>query len=91
MTDASRIQKHMKVVGSDGQRVGTVDCVKDEKVILTKSDPTSQGKHHSIPLDWVSSVEDDEVRLNQTTEQAHANWFDIENPDEQTGAAAVCP
>jgi len=89
--DTSRIKEHMKVIGSDGQRVGTVDCVKDEKIILTKSDPASQGKHHSIPLDWVSSVEQDEVRLNQTTEQARANWFDAENADGQSGSKAVCP
>lgn len=89
--DTSRIQQHMKVVGSDGQHVGTVDCVKDEKIILTKSDITSEGKHHSIPLDWVSSVEEGEVRLNQRGEQARANWFDAENTDEQTDSKAVCP
>lgn len=35
--DTSRIKEHMKVVGSDGRHVGTVDCVKDEKVILAKA------------------------------------------------------
>ena len=89
--DPSRIKEHMKVVGSDGQHVGTIDCVKDEKIILTKSDPASQGKHHSIPIDWITRIEENEVRLSQTSEQARTNWFDAENTNEQTGSNAACP
>lgn len=78
MADISRIKEHMKVVSADLRRVGTVDCVKGEKIILTKSDQTSGSKHHWIPPEWVTSIHDDEVRLDQTLEQAQANWFDAE-------------
>ena len=76
MQDTSQIREHMNVLGSDGNHVGTVDKVKGEKIVLTKNDPMSHGKHHMIPMDWVSSVGQNEVRLNQTTEQAFNNWMD---------------
>ena len=90
MADISRIKEHMKVMSSDNRHLGTVDCVKNDKIILTKSDPTSGGKHHWIPSGWVTSIEEDEVRLDQTLDEAHANWFDAEEPDGQTGSPAVC-
>ena len=76
MQDTSQIREHMNVLGSDGNHVGTVDKVKGEKIVLTKNDPMSHGKHHMIPMDWVSSVVQNEIRLNQTTEQAFSNWMD---------------
>jgi hypothetical protein len=33
-----QIKEHMEVVGSDGQHVGTVDGVEDDRIKLTKSD-----------------------------------------------------
>ncbi len=91
MADISRIKEHMKVISADLRLVGTVDCVKGEKIILTKSDPTSGGKHHWIPPEWVTSIHDEEVRLDQTLEQAQANWFDAENGEGHSGKGAVCP
>jgi hypothetical protein len=35
------VTEHMEVVGSDEQHVGTVDKVKDGRIILTKSDPNA--------------------------------------------------
>jgi len=91
MADISRIKEHMKVMSSDYRHVGTVDRVRDDKIVLTKNDPASGGRHHWIPSDWVTSIEEDEVRLDQTLEQAHANWYDAEEPDGQTGSKAVSP
>lgn len=91
MINASKIREHMSVVGSDSQHIGMVDCVKEDNIILTKSDSTSQGKHHSIPLSWVSSVQQNEVRLNQTTEEARQNWIAVENPNRQAASTKVCP
>jgi len=68
----------MNVLGSDGNHVGTVDRIKGQKIILTKNDPMSHGKHHAIPMDWINSVQQDEIRLNQTTETATTNWLDAE-------------
>jgi hypothetical protein len=72
-----RVTEHMEVVGSDEQHVGTVDKVKDGRIILTKSDPSAGGHHHSIPCGWLESV-DDKVRLNKTAEQAMQAWRDEE-------------
>jgi hypothetical protein len=69
MIDSSKIREHMKVIGSDGQHVGTVDKVEGNRIKLTKSDPAAQGQHHYIPLDSVVSVEGDAIRLSQTAQE----------------------
>jgi hypothetical protein len=91
MEDASQIKTDMEVTGSDGQHLGVVDCLKDGYIILTRHDPTAQGKHHAIPLSWVSRVEPYEVRLNQTAAKARQNWIDIEKTHQQTASKTVCP
>jgi len=70
-----RVTEHMEVVGSDGSHVGTVDCTRGDSVILTRSDASSGGHHHSIPCGWVEAV-DDKVRLNLTAEEAMERWRD---------------
>ena len=70
MANASQIREHMEVVGSDGQHVGTVDRVEGDRIKLTKNDPQAQGQHHYIPLNSVESVEQDEVRLNLSADEA---------------------
>lgn len=85
-----RVTEHMDVVGSDGAHVGTVDCTRGERIILTKSDPAAGGHHHSIPCGWIETV-DDKVRLNITGEQALERWRDEERsgaffePDRERG------
>ena len=73
-----RVTEHMEVVGSDGQHVGTVDKVRDGRIVLTKSDPSAGGHHHSIPCGWLESV-DDKVTLNKTAEEAMQAWRDEES------------
>ncbi|HET9715874.1 MAG TPA: DUF2171 domain-containing protein [Pseudolabrys sp.] len=73
MVNAQDIKEHMEVCGSDGEHVGTIDCTKDDQIILTKSDSRSGGEHHVIPLAWVSSV-DEKVRLNKPAKDAIAGW-----------------
>ena len=69
------IQEHMEVVGSDGQHVGKVDCVQnDGSVTLTRSDPSSGGKHHNISKDMIDKVDGQTVRLRCTAEEARSNW-----------------
>lgn len=70
MANASQIREHMEVVGSDGQHVGTVDKVEEDRIKLTKNDPQAQGQHHYIPLHMVASVEQNAVRLDRSAEQA---------------------
>lgn len=73
MTDISQIREHMEVVGSDGQHVGTVDSVENGNIKLTKGD-SEENLHHLIPIDWVDSVEQDEIRLDRISGDVEAEW-----------------
>jgi hypothetical protein len=76
-----RVSEHMEVLGSDGSHVGTVDKVRGDRILLTKSDSDSGGHHHSIPSRWIQSV-DDRVILRKTADEAKAHWRD----EERSGA-----
>ena len=69
----SKVAEHMEVVGSDGKHVGTVDRVRSDTIVLTRSDPDSGGVHHGIPASWIEQVED-RVMLNIPALQAQAEW-----------------
>ncbi|MBM3527577.1 MAG: DUF2171 domain-containing protein [Alphaproteobacteria bacterium] len=74
MFDANKIKGHMEVIGSDGERVGTVDRLEGKNQIkLTKSDPKAGGKHHFISVDWIARV-DQRVHLSKTRKDAMAQW-----------------
>jgi hypothetical protein len=73
----SKVEEHMDVVGSDGEHIGTVDKVKGDRILLTKSDPDAGGRHHSIPSRWIETV-DGTVAVRKTAEQAKAHWRDEE-------------
>jgi len=75
MTDASAIREHMEVIGADGTHVGTVDYIRGDRIVLTKSDSGVQmeqaqsshaGHHHYVPLGLVAGVEGRQVRLSAT-------------------------
>jgi hypothetical protein len=68
------IQAHMEVVGSDGEHVGTIDRKEgDDRIVLTKNDPKSGGRHHLISIDWVDYV-DGKVHLNKPSNKAMSEW-----------------
>lgn len=73
----NQVAEHMDVVGSDGEHVGTVDKVRGDRILLTKSDPEAGGHHHSIPSRWIQSV-DDKVTIRKTASDAQAHWKDEE-------------
>lgn len=73
----SRVNAHMEVVGADGEHLGTVDKVRGDRIVLTRSDPDAGGHHHSIPSRWIRSV-DDKVTLTKTAEEARNHWRDEE-------------
>jgi len=77
-----RVQEHMEVVGSDGAHVGTVDKVRGDRILLTKSDADAGGHHHSIPSRWIETVDGKKVTIRKTAEQAKAHWRD----EERSGA-----
>lgn len=73
--ELGKVSEHMEVTGREGEHVGTVDCVKGDRIVLTKSDPDAGGRHHSIPCGWIEAV-DEKVRLNKTADEAQREWRD---------------
>lgn len=71
--NSSQIQEHMPVIGSDGEHVGTVDRVEGDRIKLTKSDPAAGGMHHYISMDQVEAVEDGEVHLMISADEARSS------------------
>jgi len=52
------VRERMEVVGSDGMHVGTVDGLEGtQRIKLTKTDKSSGGAHHFIPIDWIERVD----------------------------------
>lgn len=72
-----KVDEHMEVVGSDGEKLGTVDKVRGDRVILTKNDAQAGGHHHSFPSGWIQSV-DDKVTISKTVDEAKRAWRDEE-------------
>ena len=70
----SGISEHMEVVGADGEHVGTIDKVQGDRILLTRSDPSSGGRHHSLPMNMVEGVDDRRVRLYLSADEARSRW-----------------
>ena len=71
-----QVKEHDEVLGSDGTHVGTVDKVREDRIILTKTDAEAGGRHHSIPSRWIDKVEGQKVTLSKTASEAKAAWED---------------
>ncbi len=69
-----KVKEHDEVLGSDGSHVGTVDKVRGDRILLTKTDRDAGGQHHSIPSRWITSVEDKKVTLSKTADEAKRHW-----------------
>jgi hypothetical protein len=69
------IREHMDVVGSDGETIGKVDCVRGDRVVLTRSD-SPDNRHHSLKCSMIDTVEGDQVRLDIPGEEAKSRWRD---------------
>lgn len=61
-----QIHPRMEVIGADGGHVGKVDRVEGSRIRLDPQDWTGsdRGTAHFLPLDQVSSIEGDKVRLS---------------------------
>jgi hypothetical protein len=65
------IKPHMPVVCSNNKQFATVDHVEGtDQIKLTRD---QSGKHHFIPLTWVTSV-DDKVHVDRPGDQAMREW-----------------
>ena len=71
------VRENMEVVGSDGARIGTVDKLRGDRVVLNRRDAEAGGHHHSFPSSWIEAVED-KVVVNRSATEAMRHWQDEE-------------
>jgi hypothetical protein len=74
MVNASQIEEHFEVVGSDGHHVGRVDHVLGDQIELAKLDLAAGFKHHMIPVSWAERIEETKVFLSITADEAKSRW-----------------
>jgi hypothetical protein len=67
------IRQNMRVVGSDGNFVGTVDKIEGDQIKLARTHVRAGGLHHWLPLEWVSLV-DEVVTLDRDSVRAQREW-----------------
>ena len=72
-----RVTEHMEVFGSDGEKLGTVEAVHGDRIMLAKNDENAGGHKHSIPCSWIEKV-DERVTVNKSREEAMREWRDEE-------------
>jgi len=72
MINAEEIKSDMIVLSNQAQQFAVVDHLDGKDTIKLKKD--SQGNHHYIPLSWVISSNDGEIKVNRTVEQAIQDW-----------------
>lgn len=73
MIDTSQIKPNAPVVCSENGQFAVVDHIEGTDTIKLKKD--DKGKHHFIPMTWVTSV-DDKVHIDRTGDQAMREWSD---------------
>jgi hypothetical protein len=64
-----QVREHMEVVGSDEQPVGKVDCVRGDRIVLTKGD-SDDNRHHALNCSQIDRIEGDRVILDRPAEEA---------------------
>lgn len=71
MINPSQIKPQMPVVCSNDGQFAVVDHVEGMDTIKLKKD--ASGKHHFIPMSWVTSV-DGKVHVDRPGDQAMREW-----------------
>jgi hypothetical protein len=71
MINPQEIKPEMPVVCSDNGQFAVVDHIEGNDSIKLKKD--DEGKHHFIPLSWVTTV-DDKVHVDRPGDQAMKEW-----------------
>ncbi|KRE21706.1 hypothetical protein ASE66_28070 [Bosea sp. Root483D1] len=74
MMHVQDIHEGLKVVGSDGGHVGSVDALVGQLLKLKKSDPASGGTHHFLDIGLIAEIENDTARLLVTADDAKQRW-----------------
>jgi hypothetical protein len=73
-----QVREHMDVVGSDGETVGKVDCVRGDRIVLTKGD-SDDNRHHSLNCSMIETIENDQVKLDMPAQEAKSRFRDEED------------
>lgn len=71
MVDAQQIKPEMPVVCSKDGQFAVVDHIEGSQTIKLKKDDS--GKHHYIPVSWVTTV-DAKVHIDRPGDQAMKEW-----------------
>ena len=71
MIDVQQIKPEMPVVCSQDGQFATVDHMEGKDSIKLKKD--KMGKHHFIPVSWVTTV-DKKVHIDRPGDQAMKEW-----------------
>jgi hypothetical protein len=74
MIDISQIQPKMPVVCSNERQFAVVDHLEGTNSIKLTKDRS--GRHHYIPLSWVTFV-DDKVHVDRPGDQAMRDWSTV--------------
>ena len=74
MMHVQDIHEGLKVVGSDGGHVGTVDALVGQLLKLKKNYPASGGTHHFLDIGLIADIENDTARLLVTADDAKQRW-----------------
>jgi len=72
MINPDQIKPDMPVVCSQDGQFATVDHMDGLTSIKLKKD--AQGQHHFIPLSWVTSTENGQVKVDRAGNQAMQDW-----------------
>lgn len=71
MINPQEIKPDMPVVCSQDGQFGVVDHIEGQDSIKLKKD--KEGKHHFIPMSWVTNV-DNKVHVDRPGDQAMKEW-----------------
>ena len=74
MISANQVKPHMPVVCSKGGQFAVVDHMEGQECIKLQRDDS--GQHHYIPLSWVTSSENGQLKVDRPGDQAMQEWSD---------------
>ncbi len=72
MINTTEIKAEMPVVCSQGGQFAIVDHMEGKDFIKLNKDKT--GQHHYIPVVWVTSVDNGQVKVDRPGEEAMEDW-----------------
>lgn len=78
-----QIREHFEVVDQNGERIGTVDKVRGDHVILTKNDPEANGVHRSFSCSLLEKVEGNKVTLSGTKDSIRGQLHEERGQDDR--------